>query len=424
MAKHAKSRTALFLRSLLVFLMIALAWRVVSLGMADAKSRSAPEQALQWRPKHSTALFFLAERQVKNPASFDAAKKNALAALQAYPFEGRAYRILAQLADAEKKSELALSLFQKAVRYSPRDLEAHLWLLNYSLRTENGVAAVHHLDKLLRMQIDLLPPLMVTIGGLAVQPVSQTALIESLTKNPSWRAPAVKMLMSEQQGASRYGVFFNRLANAEGGLSESERQAWLLAFSGNQEWSLAYLSWANQLPSDRQMQLGNVFNGGFEYEPLGAEFDWQFDRVPGANIERALREGAEGEKALRVSFNDQRVPFKSIRQTLVLPAGHYRMSGRGLAEDLRTEIGLVWSVQCMVSGIALGNSEPWKGSSSSWTKFSMDFDVPAVQCPAQSLFLQLPARTQSEQAIGGVVWFDVLRIKKTQRIDEQSLTKP
>ncbi len=424
MAKQAKSRTALSLRLLLVFLLIALAWRVLSLGMADAKSRFAPEQALQWRSKHSSALFLLAEQQVKNPASLDAAKKNALAALQAYPFEGRAYRVLAQVADAEKKSELALSLFQKAVRYSPRDLESHLWLLNYSLRTENAVAAVHHLDKLLRMQIDLLPPLMITIGGLAVQPVSQTALIESLTKNPSWRAPAVKMMMSEQAGASRYGVFFNRLAQAKGGLSESEQATWLLALSGNQEWSLAYLSWANQLPSERQLQLGNIFNGGFEYEPLGTEFDWQFDRVAGASIERAFREGVEGEKALIVRFNDQRVPFKSVRQTLVLPAGHYRMSGLGFAEDLRTEIGLVWSIECINSGIPLANSEPLKGRSLKWVGFSVDFEVPGNQCPAQRIFLQLPARTQAEQSIGGVVWFDALRIQKTQDNAEQSPTKP
>ena len=236
MVKRAKWGAAFFLRLLLVFLLIALAWRILSLGMADAKSRSAPEQALQWRPKHSSALFLLAEKQAKNPASFDAAKKNAIAALQAYPFEGRAYRVLAQVAEAETNPELAFSLYQKAVRYSPRDLESHLWLLNYSLRTENGIAAVHHLDKLLRMQIDLLPPLMVTIGGLAMHPLSQTALIDSLTKNPSWRVPAVKMLMSQQDGASRYAVFFNRLSKAKGGLSEPEQQAWLSALNQNQQW--------------------------------------------------------------------------------------------------------------------------------------------------------------------------------------------
>ncbi len=412
--------TSAALRLILVFLLLVLAWRVLSLGMADANSRFAPEQALQWRPEHSSALFLLAEQQAKTPASFDTAKKNAMAALRAYPFEGRAYRILAQIADAEKKTELALALYQKAVRYSPRDLESHLWLLNYSLRTENADAAVQHLDKLLRMQIDLLPPLMVTIGGLAVQPISQSALIDSLAIKPIWRTPAMRALMSEQAAASRYGLFFSRLSKVNGGLSELEQQDWLLALNRNQEWSLAYLSWASQLPSERQLQLANVFNGGFEYEPLGAEFDWQFDHVPGAIIERVFREGAEGEKALRVRFSDQQVPFNSVRQTLVLQKGRYRLSGQGLADDLRTEVGLVWSVQCMVSGITLANSEPWKGRSENWQGFSMDFEVPDRQCPAQWLLLKLPARSESEQAIGGAIWFDALRVQKIQRLAEQS----
>ncbi len=420
MVERSKPTSASALRLILVFLLLVLAWRVLSLGMADANSRFAPEQALQWRPEHSSALFLLAEQQAKTPASFDAAKKNAMAALRAYPFEGRAYRILAQIADAEKKSELALALYQKAVRYSPRDLESHLWLLNYSLRTENADAAVLHLDKLLRMQIDLLPPLMVTIGGLAVQPISQSALIESLTKNPSWRAPAVLMLMSQEGGASKYAVFVNRLAKAKGGLSETEQQTWVSALNKNQQWSLAYLNWANQLPPATQLELGNLFNGDFEHEPLASEFDWQFQHVPGASIDLAFRDGVKGEKAMRIRFDDRRVPFSHVRQTLVLPAGLYRFSGQGFADDLRTELGLVWSIQCLGTERGLAVSEPWKGRSQEWQAFSVDFIVPVAQCPAQTLVLKLPALSPSEQDISGTIWFDALRIQRIQGLAERT----
>lgn len=414
MAERSKSAPAHILRLLLFFLLLVLAWRVLSLGMADANTRTAPEQALQWRSKHSSALFLLAEQQAKTPASFEAAKRNAAAALRAYPFEARAYRVLAQMADAEKKSELAFDLYQKAVRYSPRDLESHLWLLNYSLRTENADAAVYHLDKLLRMQIDLLPPLMATVGGIAVQPASQTALINSLIKNPSWRTPAIKTLMAQKGAGSHYAVFVNRLAKAKGGLTESEQQAWLSALNQNQQWPLAYLNWADQLPAATQLSLGNVFNGGFEHEPLGGEFDWQFERIPGASIDLAFRDGVIGEKALRVRFDDRRVLFNHVRQTLVLPAGSYRFSGQGFSDDLRTELGLVWSVQCLGSEMGLALGEPWKGRSQQWQAFSIDFTVPISQCPAQALVLKLPARIPSEQAIGGAVWFDAFRVQKIQ----------
>lgn len=420
MVERLKSAPNFVLRILLLVLLLGVAWRVLSLGLADAKSRSNPEQALQWRPQHSLALFLLAEQQAKNPASHPQARKNALAALRAYPFEGRSYRLLAQIADADKNPEQAREYFEKALRYSPRDLESHLWLLNYSLRTENADAAVYHLDRLLRMQIDLLPPLIPTIAGLAVQSQAQDALIGQMTKNPPWRSPAIKTLMAQQGAAERYAVFVNRLGNAKGGLNETEQQAWLAALNQDQQWSLAYLSWANELPTAKQLELGNLFNGDFEHEPLGGEFDWQFDQIPGSTIELGFRAGAKGKKALRVSFDDRRVPFSSVRQILVLPPGSYRLSGQGLAENLRTDLGLIWSLQCMGSELHLADSQAWKGNSSEWQAFSVDFVVPAEQCLAQRLQLKLPARVPSEQSIGGSVWFDAMRIQKIQRLTERN----
>ncbi len=414
MVDRTGMNTRFAVRIFFVLLLIGLAWRVLSLGMADATSRSNPELALQWRPQHSSALFLLAEQQVKNPGLSGEAKKNALAALRAYPFEGRAYRVLGQLADAEKKPELALSLYQNAVRYSPRDLESHRWLLNHALQTENADAALHHLDRLLRMQIDLLPPLLPVIGGLAAMPQAQAALINTLIKNPAWREPAIKTLMAEKGSAERYAVFVSRLEKTKGGLSEQERQAWLKALNQNRQWQLAYLSWANQLPAETQLQLGNLFNGGFENPPLGSEFDWQFDQIPGASTDLAFREGAAGTKALRIQFDDRRIPFNGVHQTLVLPAGRYRLSGQGLADDLRTELGLVWSIRCLETGIDLGVTEPWKGRSQEWRAFTMDFEVPESQCSAQRLELKLPALLPAEQMIGGIVWFDALRIQKIQ----------
>ena len=324
------------IRILLLLLLIGLAWRVFSLGMADAQSRTSPEQALQWRAQHSSALLLLAEQQVKNPESQSEARKNALAALQ-------------------------------AIRYGPRDLESHFWLMNYALRAEDAEGAVLHLDRLLRMQLELLPQLMPTVGGLAVHPSTQAILISYLEKNPSWRLPTIRTLASQKGAAEIYAGFFAQLGKMSGGLTEQEQQAWLNALNQDKQWSLAYLNWANQLPTETQLQLGNLFNGSFENPPLGSEFDWQFDRTPGASIDQAYRAGVAGTKALRVQFDDRRVPFNGVHQTLVLPAGRYSFSGQGLADGLRTELGLVWSIKCLEGGADLATSEPWKGMSRDWS---------------------------------------------------------
>jgi tetratricopeptide (TPR) repeat protein len=421
MVKHLQSSPNHLVRVSLVVLLIGLGWQVLSLGMADAKSQSAPEQALQWRPQHSTALFLLAEQQVKMPAmQATQARKNALSALQAYPLEAKAYRVLGLVADSQKKPALAFEFFQKAVRYSPRDLESHVWLLNYSLRAGNADAAVYHLDRLLRMKTDAVKPLLSVIGGLAIQAQSRTALVDRMKKNPPWRSMVSTALMAQEDAVSNYDPFFNQLRNTAAGLSDSEQQDWLRALNRGRLWSLAYLNWASQLPEDKQQELGNLFNGNFEFEPLGSEFDWQFGRIPGALIDLAFREGVQDRKALRIQFNDRRVQFNHVQQTLVLPPGRYRLSGRRYAENLRSDVGLVWVISCLGTGISVATSEPLKGTSADWQPFTMDFTVPKEQCPAQWLLLKLPARIPSEFEIAGVAWFDALRIQKIQGLTEQT----
>ena len=90
-------------------------------------------------------------------------------------------------------------------------------------------------------------------------------------------------------------------------------------------------------------------------------------------------------------------------------------------ENLLTERGLVWDIQCLGGGPNLAVSEPWQGSSQQWQRFSIDFDVPSLNCEAQSLTLKLPARVPAEQQISGAIWFDDLRIQKIQRLAEPSV---
>lgn len=408
-------------RAVIALLLMFLAWRVLSLGMADAASRATPEQALQWRPHHPAALFMLAEQQIKNPETHTPAKANAHASLQAYPFNGRAYRVLAQAAEAEKNPKLALELYQKAELYSPRDLETRAWLLNHALLGNNLEAAVYQLNLLMRIQPELQMQLMSVIGELAAIPAAHEALIVELNKNPPWRTPVINGLLAQEKASERYAVFFDRLSQANVGLSDVEQQAWLRALNQSKQWPLAYLSWAVNLPPESQQELGNLFNGSFENEPLASEFDWQFKPVPGASIDRIFRAGAKGERALRVQFSDRRVLFRHISQTLVLPAGQYRFSGQALPEQLLTERGLVWEIHCLGGGPGLAVSEPWRGGNAQWQTFTIEFDVPPESCEAQSLTLTLPARVPAEQQISGAIWFDDLRIQKIQRLTKPSV---
>jgi hypothetical protein len=45
-----------------------------------------------------------------------------------------------------------------------------------------------------------------------------------------------------------------------------------------------------------------------------------------------------------------------------------------------------------------------------WTDFTVKFQVPATDCGAQWVQLELPARIEPEQRIEGQVWYQDLRI--------------
>jgi hypothetical protein len=199
------------------------------------------------------------------------------------------------------------------------------------------------------------------------------------------------------------------LGQSRGGLSEAELSAWLDRLGRDSHWGEAYLTWVAALPPAQQSELGNVFNGGFEHEPSNSGFDWRFEPVAGAYMERLATAGAGGELALRVSFDDRRVPFRHVRQLLALPPGRYRLSGRTRAEGLRSERGLVWSVLCADSNKAVASGPPVTGHTP-WRPFSLAFELPAGSCGGQWLELGVPARIAAEQRIGGRAWFDDLRI--------------
>ena len=186
---------------------------------------------------------------------------------------------------------------------------------------------------------------------------------------------------------------------------------WLERLIHDRQWGSAYLTWVAQLPSEKQATIGNVFNGGFDWEPSNNGFGWRFERVAGARIDRAETAGASNTYALRVAFEDQRVPFRNVRQLTALQAGSYRLDGRVRLDSLRTERGLVWSVRCAESGKELARSEPFAGNSP-WRPFDVRFEVPTDNCGGQWLELQLPARIPAEQRIGGLVWFDDLKISR------------
>src|SRR5262249_11206683 len=113
--------------------------------------------------------------------------------------------------------------------------------------------------------------------------------------------------------------------------------------------------------------------------------------------------------ALLMEFSGGRTSFV-VKQLLLLPRGDYTFRGRVKAKELRTSRGLWWYIFCANnSTTVLGHTELVSGTIP-WTDFTVKFQVPATDCKAQWLRLELPARIGPEMNIEGQVWYQDLRI--------------
>ena len=393
-------------------LLVFAGWRMTTLGLADHYAVGDPARALAWRADHPEALFQQAQRLADDSAQSAAAARFARRAMQVNPLDGRPYRVLGQV---EADPEQAIALYRIAAARSPRDVASHALLIDHYLKQQDFPSLLAHVDTLLRVQPETSAQLVPLLAQMVNAPQAQPALADTLLTSPPWGDRLLSHIVQTVPETDAVGVLMDRLRKAPGRLSGTVLSAWLDRLTREDRWGQAYLTWVSQLPPERLNGLGNLYNGGFEWPPGEGGFDWRTARTPGARISMAPGAGVGGQAALRVAFADRRVPFSHVRQMMALPPGAYRLTGRARAESLRTERGLVWRVVCgMPPHAPLAETEPLRGQTG-WREFGVDFEVPAMGCGGQWLTLTIPARIPAEQRVGGVAWFDDMRIARKSR---------
>lgn len=400
---------------LLGLLAAFIGWRILSLGMASHFAVDNPELALQWRSNHPEALVQAARRHAE-AQDWAAAKVDAENALKARPLDGRPLAVLAQAAEAAGDKKSAALLYQKAVRWAPRDLSTRAWLLQYALENRDANSAVTHMDALLRMQPGLLERLQPQANVLAVTAQARPALLKTLTSAPPWRAPFLAGLASSKYPVDVIAPLFAGLkTTSETPISELD--PWLVRLRQEGRALQAYLTWVTRLPESQRQVLGNVFDGGFEIpqEDQPGMFAWQTPAIAGADAYWSANRGTLGDNAYVVEFEGRRTPFAHLYQALAIPPGQWTLTWRAKALDLNTDRGLIWQIYCEPSGAVLLESPPMRGQFE-WREQSAVFSVPP-ECQGQLLRLLIPARIPAETAIQGTLWLDGISITPAKSAD-------
>ena len=399
---------------LLLVIALVLAWRVLSLGMADHLAVDNPEKALFWRAGHPEALFRMAEKCVAEK-KWHQANEYALKALIANRLDGRALRVLAQVAEHEGEEKRAAGLFKSAVVLSPRDLPSHFWLLEYSLRNRQAKPAAVHIDALLRVAPGLMNVLLPQALALTVNPAAQNAMIEQLAQNPPWRRGLLAGLASSSFSAEQIVPVFVKL-NAQSKLEPDDYLPLIDRLNKEGRFAQAYLTWANLIPDRQRKYLGNVFDGGFELpieEQIGA-FGWLVRPLDGVQILLLGTRGTLGENSFYLEFEGRRTPFAHLSQMLALPPGQWQLSFRAKANRLDSTRGLVWRIVCQSNGKTLTESEPMQGNFT-WREFKHPFTIPE-DCSGQNMVLMIPARIPAETQINGALWLDDIKIQRVEQV--------
>jgi hypothetical protein len=201
-----------------------------------------------------------------------------------------------------------------------------------------------------------------------------------------------------------------------GALDRDTVRRYVRELKAAQAWGDAYALWLAMQGGKPQPLL---FNGGFDapFQPDG--FDWEVpDATPrhraGVVVER--REGGEGgerSKFLDLQFTGRPIAMPIVRQRMFLAPGTYRLRGRQLGRQFRSEDGLVWTVACAQGRV--GTSGSLADTGGAWRGFDFEFSIPRSCGLVAVLQLETPTPAAAVLGARGRVAFESLSVERIQQ---------
>jgi len=455
-SQHMHSRARGMVRTAVLFMFaIFLAWLVITQSFAAYFAEFAPETALWLQPTQPLALDLLAERTLDlrrdlHPPSQGAADQMSVSAqpsgsseksksdssttqdsshpavlaparasevrawatssLMNKPLNPWALRILAQLEAIDNDTSAASKLLNAAVRLSLHESIAVYGTMLAAAKANDYKTATYYADVLLRTRPEL-DKYVVPILTKIVEDKTSSGLVEAvLDKNPPWRKRFFEVFPYSVEDARTPLDFFLQLRTGAMPPTSGDITPYVWFLVRRKLYDLAYYTWLQFLPAEELREAGLLFNGNFDVVPSGLPFDWLINQGSGVTVEVVPKPDSNGKHALLLDFAYGRVEYQSVRQLVMLTPGTYEFKGQYKGQLLGPR-GLKWRIACE-SGPTLEESPMIIGMTPSWKEIAFTFTVPAQDCRAQYVKLDLDARMASEQLISGSMMFDELQISR------------
>jgi hypothetical protein len=360
------------------------------------------------------ALIRRADLELAEPdGNLDSAQDWAQRALRSSPLNARAFSLLGLIAERKGDEKDADALMRIAAARTWRDQTTNEWLLNREAHRGDYSQALPYADAMLRISYKSQSELFPVLASFTVDPRAFEALTAFLAASPPWRSWFLSELSVRLANQTRLVQLYAALKDSENPPTKAELRPYLTRLIKDENFELAYQTWQATLPPPQRADKTYPFNRDFEFPVDGLSFNWSLETTPGADIQIVPSVDGGKKRALLVEFSGARVHFANVKQLLLLPAGDYSFSGKVKTAELRTARGLWWHIFCAnASANTLANTELVSGTMP-WTDFMVKLQVPAADCGAQWLQLELPARIDAESRVEGQVWYQDLRVAPT-----------
>jgi hypothetical protein len=328
------------------------------------------------------------------------------------PLDARALRILGQAATAAGDEAEAASFMQEAARLSLHESLAVYWLLVQSAKEKDNKAAIYYADAILRTLPGFDSYVIPILALIAEDKDSASFLKAVLTDDPPWRSNFLQGLPRSVRDERVPLDFLVGLRNSPRPPTAADINGYLDFLVQHKMYALAYYTWLQFLPDQSLRSAGLLYNGDFNIAPSGSPFDWRITQGSGVNVDIEERPDKRGADALVIDFEYGRVEYHSVKQLIMLAPGQYQFQGqyKGALVGPR---GLKWRLACAESPTQpFAESDMIRGGDAAWKDAKFNFTVPAQDCAAQYLSLDLDARMPSEEFMTGSIWFDELKISR------------
>jgi len=372
---------------------------------------------LAWRIITVNAVLYTDDGRPRLIAPAGDAVEPGLAALLAdNPAEVAALLVLAQ--ERERRGDIAgaTRAYESAVRIAPIDRDTLVMSSGFFLRQKRGADALLQLDRLVENHGEFDKVFPVFAQQLAAREPGMQAIA---ARNPAWLGAFIVDGCRRGSDPLLLAPLLQRRA-AAGKAQGPEVDCVTARLRAAGKWDVAYQVWLNTLARERLAEVGNVFNGSFEYEPSNTGFDWRIaagsERDLGHAVAFATADSGSGKRALRVTYTGRRQSAPAIEEYLAVPPGRYVLSGSVRLDQFTSVRGLQWTLRCAGNeggaGRALASTERFVGGNE-WRAFDTPVSIPA-DCAGQVLQLEPVGLGEGTTYVAGSAWFDDLRLTRAR----------